>query len=73
MSKKIPKFSKTVLYVLGGVMIGMCTKFKVALFQNNVFIAFETSKFASFHEIPMHYQAIMFFVSTSCSLRPTWF
>ena len=70
---KILKFSKNVPYVLGGVLIGMCTKFQVDIFEYNVFKAFETSKFASFHDIPMHYQTIMFFVSTSCSLRPTWF
>ena len=59
--------------MLGGVLIGMCTKFQVDVFKYNVFIEFEMSKFATFHDIPMHYQTIMLFVSTSCSLRPTRF
>ena len=34
--------------------------FQVDTFENDVFIAFETSKIATFHDIPMHYHAIMF-------------
>ena len=39
-------FPKTLTYVLGGILIGMCAKFQVDTFKNNVFIAFETSKMA---------------------------
>ena len=49
--------------MLGGVLTGMCTKFQVDTFENGVFIALETFKIATFHDIPMHYQTIMFFVS----------
>ena len=44
-------------------MTGMCTKFQVDAFENDVSIALETFKIAGFHNIPMHYQAIMFVVS----------
>ena len=48
-------FQKTVTYVLGGVFISMCTKFQVDGVWNDVFIAFETSKIATFHDIPVYY------------------
>ena len=66
-------FQKAVTYVLEGVLIGMCAKFQVKIFKNGVFIAFETSKMAAFHDIPMYYGTIRFFVSIRCSMRRTWF
>ena len=61
--------------MLGDVLLGMRTKFQVDTFENDVRIAFETSKIATFHgNIPMHYlSSNYFFVSTSCSMRPTRF
>ena len=61
------------LNVLRGVLVGMRIKFQADTIENDVFIAFEMSKIATFHDIPMYYRAIMFFVSTSYSMRPTWF
>ena len=49
--------------MLGGVLTGMCTKFQVDTFENGVFIALETFIIATFHDIPMHYQTILFSVS----------
>ena len=59
--------------MLEGVLSDIRTKFQVDTFENDVFIAFETSKMATFHDIPMYYQAIRFFVSIRCSMRPSWF
>ena len=33
-------------------MIGMCVKFQGDTFKNDLFIVFETSKMATFHDIP---------------------
>ena len=38
----------------------MCTKFQVNILEKDVFIAFETSKVATFQDIPMHYKVIVF-------------
>ena len=51
----------------------MHTNFDVDTFENDVFVAFETSKIATFHNIPVHFQSILFFVSIRYSKRQTRF
>ena len=45
-------FQKNVAHVLGGILISIRTQFQVDTFKNDVFIALETSKMATFHDIP---------------------
>ena len=40
--------------MLEGVLSDIRTKFQVDTFENDVFIAFETSKMATFHGTPMY-------------------
>ena len=70
---KFSNFQKAVTYVLAGILIGMCANSQVEIYRNDVFIAFETSKMATFHDIPMYYGTIRFFVSVRCSIRRKWF
>ena len=62
-SKKMKISKMKHRYVLGGELTGMCTKFQVDIFENDVFIALGTFKIVTFHDISMHYQAILLFVS----------
>ena len=50
----------------------MCTKFQVDSFENDVFRAFQRPKMATFHDIPTHYHAFLFFVFIRIFMRRTW-